>query len=132
MVTQNLTVGVQTCQHLHQHFNCLCKPTKLPTPFNTTNSFYSQIPLPFPCETFYRYTTESYFTWNLNFNNLSIINGGYSNSFAFTSLSNCNTGAGNFGIYIDQARIVGCECCDVITINPKFRISSSDDIIFVD
>ena len=107
-------------------------PPSLPTPFNTTNSFYSQIPLPFPCETFYRYTTESYFTWNLNFNNLSIINGGYSNSFAFTSPSNCNTGAGNFGIYIDQARIVGCECCDVITINPKFRISSSDDIIFVD
>jgi hypothetical protein len=106
-------------------------PPSLPTPFNSTNSFYSQIPLPFPCETFYRYTTENYFRWNLNFNNLSIINGGYTNSFVFTSLSNCNTGAGNFGIYIDQARIVGCECCDVITINPKFRISSSDDIIFV-
>jgi hypothetical protein len=26
----------------------------------------------------------------------------------------------------------GCDCCELVVINPKFRISSTDDIIFVD
>ena len=107
-------------------------PIILPTPFNFDNYIYLQENLPYPCELYDRYITESYFKWNLTMNSFNTVTGGYSNSFAFTSPSSCNNGNGDFGIYIDQARIIGCDCCEVITINPKFRISSSDDIIFVD
>jgi hypothetical protein len=107
-------------------------PITLPTPFDIDNYNYSQENLPYPCELYDRYVTETYFKWNLSMNSFTTVTGGYTNSFTFTSPSSCNTGNGDFGIYIDQARLIGCECCEVITINPKFRISSSDDIIFVD
>ena len=107
-------------------------PITTPTPFDIDNYIYSQENLPYPCELYDRYITETYFKWNLSMNSFTTVTGGYTNSFAFTTPSSCNTGNGDFGIYIDQARLIGCECCEVITINPKFRISSSDDIIFVD
>lgn len=107
-------------------------PITIPTPFDIDNYIYSQENLPYPCELYDRYITETYFKWNLSMNSFTTVTGGYTNSFAFTAPSSCNTGNGDFGIYIDQARLIGCECCEVITINPKFRISSSDDIIFVD
>ena len=107
-------------------------PITTPTPYNLDNYSYSQENLPYPCELFDQYITESYFKWNLSMNSITTINGGYTNNFSFTSPSNCNTGSGDFGIYIDNAKINGCECCEVVTINPKFRISSSDDIIFTD
>lgn len=107
-------------------------PPSLPTPYDITYFFNSQLPLPYPCESSDRFTTNSYFKWNVTYNNTTIINGGFTNSLAFTSSSSCNTASGDFGIYIDQAKINGCDCCELVVINPKFRISSTDDIIFVD
>jgi hypothetical protein len=107
-------------------------PITLPTPYNIDYYFYSQENLPFPCEIYDRFITESYFKWNLTMNSISTVTGGYTNSILFTSPSSCNTASGDFGIYLDQVKMNGCECCEIIVINPKFRISSSGDIIFTD
>jgi hypothetical protein len=99
-------------------------------PYDITYNFQSSAPLPFPCEIYDRFITETYYKWQLTIDQNSNITGTYTNNIYFNLFSECNYASGDFGIYLDQVTINGCDCCDIVVVNPKNRVSSTGDIIF--
>ena len=65
-------------------------------------------------------TTNTINTWNqITMISGTIVNGSFSNQInPITPLVNCYGIGGYYSIYLDNVNISGCECCNVVIVNP--------------